>query len=193
MYWRYIFFKNHNKWWGFKWKILIDKIVSYERGKAIVGIKNVTTGFRDLGAIYENLVFLKIKGKKPRYVKVNGIEIDFHFNNTLIEAKYKNHPTRENLLEWGVDYIEIVNDDSQPENVFDQESYDFCMKHNGEIGMLTGTDMHKPDGLVSGGVHGWTLLYLKEFTEGALLEDLRKKKTNILYSEKPYLDLGSHK
>jgi len=55
---------------------------------ADVGIKNVTMGFRDLGAIYENLVFLKIKHKKPRYVKKDGIELDFKFDDTLIEAKY---------------------------------------------------------------------------------------------------------
>ncbi len=96
-------------------------------------------------------------------------------------------------MEWGVDYIEIVNDDSQPENVFDQESYDFCMGHKGEIGMLTGTDMHKPDGLLGGGVHGWTLLNLKEFTEEALLEELRRGRTKILYSKEPYADLGNHK
>jgi len=117
-----------------------------------------------------------------------GVVVCNHIPWSLYEAKYKNHPTRETLLEWGIDYIEIVNDDSQPENVFDQESYDFCMEHAGEIGMLTGTDMHKPDGLLSGGVHGWTLLNLKEFTEEALLEELRKKETKILYSEKPYLD-----
>ncbi len=53
-----------------------------------VGIKNVTTGFRDLGAIYENLVFLKIKDKKPNYVKEDGYEIDFWYKDYLIEAKY---------------------------------------------------------------------------------------------------------
>ena len=54
-----------------------------------VGIKNVTAGFRDLGAIYENLVFLKIKREHPRYLKKKGIEIDFKMKDTLIEAKYK--------------------------------------------------------------------------------------------------------
>lgn len=54
-----------------------------------VGIKNVTAGFRDLGAIYENLVFLKIKKEQPRYLKKDGIEIDFKMKNTIIEAKYK--------------------------------------------------------------------------------------------------------
>jgi len=54
-----------------------------------VGLRNVTTGYRDKGAIYENLVFLKIKDHKPSYLYVDGIEIDFVTQNgTLIEAKY---------------------------------------------------------------------------------------------------------
>jgi len=55
---------------------------------ADVGIKNVSVGFRDLGAIYENLVFLKIKNLKPRYVKKDGVEIDFITKEKLIEAKF---------------------------------------------------------------------------------------------------------
>jgi len=39
------------------------------------------------------------------------------------------------------------------------------------------------DKRLSGGVHGWTFLNLKELTEIALLEELRKKKTKILYSK----------
>ncbi len=53
-----------------------------------VGIKNVIAGFKDLSAIYENLVFLKIKNREPSYYKKDGIEIDFRFNGFLIEAKY---------------------------------------------------------------------------------------------------------
>ncbi|MHA1190855.1 MAG: CehA/McbA family metallohydrolase [Promethearchaeota archaeon] len=120
----------------------------------------------------------------------DGIVVCNHIPWSMYEAKYKNHPSRESLLDWGVDYIEIVNDDSLPENVFDQESYNFCMKHQGEIGMITGTDMHDPHNLASGGVHGWTLLNIKESTEEALMEELRKKKTEILYSEISYLDPG---
>ena len=55
---------------------------------ADIGIKNVVTGFRDLGSIYENLVFLKIKENNPRFVRENNIEIDFKYKDTLIEAKY---------------------------------------------------------------------------------------------------------
>lgn len=32
--------------------------------------------------------------------------------------------------------------------------------------MISGTDIHAPDGLI-GGLHGWTLMNLKEFTEEA--------------------------
>lgn len=53
-----------------------------------VGIKNLITGFKDLGASYENLVFLKIKHEKPYYYLENSIEIDFITTNSLIEAKY---------------------------------------------------------------------------------------------------------
>ena len=53
-----------------------------------VGIKNVITGFKDLGASYENLVFLKIKNENPAYYLENSTEIDFITKDTLIEAKY---------------------------------------------------------------------------------------------------------
>jgi uncharacterized protein len=53
-----------------------------------VGIKNSITGFKDLGASYENLVFLNIKDENPSYYSKNSIEIDFITKNELIEAKY---------------------------------------------------------------------------------------------------------
>ncbi|MFW9875737.1 MAG: CehA/McbA family metallohydrolase [Candidatus Thorarchaeota archaeon] len=122
----------------------------------------------------------------------DGIVVCDHIPWSLYEFKMKNHPSRETLLEWGIDYIEIINDDSKPENVFDYESYEFCNEHKDRIGMITGTDMHRPDGLISGGVHGWTILNIKEFTEEILLEELRKKQTDIIYSKTPYLDPVIH-
>ena len=53
-----------------------------------VGLKNSVTGFKDKGAIFENLVYNKIKHQKPSFLQVDGIEIDFVFKDTLIEAKY---------------------------------------------------------------------------------------------------------
>ena len=87
-----------------------------------------------------------------------------------------------------------MNDDSLPENVFDKVSYEFCLRNKDYIGMLTGTDMHDPYNLASKGVHGWTLLNLKEKTEEELIKELRKKKnTKIIYSQKPILTPSYHK
>jgi len=63
-----------------------------------VGIKNLITEFKDLGASYENLVFLKIKDKKPSYYLENSVEIDFITKDSLIEAKY-NQELNEKQLE----------------------------------------------------------------------------------------------
>ena len=124
---------------------------------------------------------------------LGAIVVCNHIPWSLYEYHMKTHPSRDTLLEWGIDFIEIINDDSKPENVYDHESYDFCIEHKNEVGMISGTDMHTPDGLAGGGVRGWTLMNLKELTEEALLEELRKKHTNIIYSKIPYLDPGIHK
>jgi len=60
-----------------------------------VGLRNIVTGFRDKGAVYENLVFNKIKKFSPNFFYKNGIEIDFCFGDTLIEAKYGQEMNKE--------------------------------------------------------------------------------------------------
>jgi len=53
------------------------------------GIRHLFTGFRDKGAIFENIVYNIIKHKNPRYVFQDGIEIDFMTEDKhLIEVKY---------------------------------------------------------------------------------------------------------
>lgn len=58
---------------------------------ADVGLRNILVGFKDLGAIYENLVFIKIKSDSPEYYFKDGKEVDFVLKslNTAIEAKFK--------------------------------------------------------------------------------------------------------
>ena len=53
-----------------------------------IGMRNIIVGFRDKGAIFENIVFMKIKDQDPKYVYQNGQEIDFFTNGRLIEVKY---------------------------------------------------------------------------------------------------------
>ncbi len=66
-----------------------------------VGIKNMITGFRDLGASYENLVFLKIKYLGPAYYIDNMIEIDFITKDLVVEAKYNSElsPKQEKVFD----------------------------------------------------------------------------------------------
>lgn len=53
-----------------------------------VGMRNIIVGFRDKGAIFENIVFMKIKDCNPGYLYESGQEIDFIFDETLLEVKY---------------------------------------------------------------------------------------------------------
>jgi len=55
-----------------------------------VGIRNAVTGFRDKGAVFENLIYLTIKRFHPCYVWQGGAEVDFLTDDgILIEAKYR--------------------------------------------------------------------------------------------------------
>ena len=54
-----------------------------------VGLRNVVTGYRDKGAIFENLIYLQIKEQNPSYLYEDGVEIDFITQEgVLIEAKF---------------------------------------------------------------------------------------------------------
>lgn len=61
---------------------------------ADLGIRNLFTGFRDKGSLFENYVYLKIKSRNPCYIYEDGIEIDFMtMDKTLIEVKYMSDMT----------------------------------------------------------------------------------------------------
>ncbi len=113
-----------------------------------------------------------------------------HIPWSIHQAKMKNHPTRQQALEWGIDFIEIVNDDSQPPYAYDQESDEFCDVHFGRMGKITGTDMHLPDGLANGGVSAWTLIDAPVFTEEAIMDELRARRTEIIRVPIPFKDQG---
>lgn len=56
---------------------------------ADLGIRNIFTGYRDKGSLFENYVYLKLKHLNPAYIYKDGIEIDFITEGrTLIEVKY---------------------------------------------------------------------------------------------------------
>jgi len=56
---------------------------------ADLGIRNLFTGFRDKGSLFENYVYLTFKHKDLAYVYRDGIELDFMTGDKiLIEVKY---------------------------------------------------------------------------------------------------------
>ena len=68
---------------------------------ADLGVRTLYTGFRDIGSLFENYVYLKIKHLNPCYVYEDGSEIDFLTSGKrLIEVKYHREMTKkqENLF-----------------------------------------------------------------------------------------------
>jgi hypothetical protein len=63
-----------------------------------LGIRNIFTGFRDKGSLFENYIYLLLKNSFPSYVYKDGIEIDFITRDKiLIEAKYLSEMTGRQL------------------------------------------------------------------------------------------------
>lgn len=96
-----------------------------------------------------------------------GIVVANHYTRTLEKSGY--HPSRQDLLDWGVDYIEIFNG-----NTFDEESLLNWCNNTGGFGIITGTDMHSPKN-----VNAWTGLNVTEFTENAVVTEIINRRTAI--------------
>ena len=63
-----------------------------------IGMRNALTGYRDKGALFENLVFFKIKNKNPCYLYKDKIEIDFMTEEgDLIEVKFNAQMTDQQM------------------------------------------------------------------------------------------------
>jgi len=110
----------------------------------------------------------------------NAVATVDHIPWSLNVAGMTEHPTRDQLRSWGIDYIEVVNGDT-----YDNESNTYCDTYG--IGKITGTDMHSP-----GTVHGWTLLNVTSFTEEQVMTALRNKQTTIVYNETGLADRGTY-
>ncbi|MHA1407695.1 MAG: PHP domain-containing protein [Candidatus Heimdallarchaeaceae archaeon] len=130
---------------------------------------------------YKTLVSFKSYSYTPSNEEIQEIISKTHSLGGIISLNHyiwsqsycKNHPTRQELKDWGIDYIEVVN-----ENVFDNDSYYFCQENG--LGMITGTDMHQP-----GSVYSWTTLNVSEFTEKEIFRELKNKRTGFIYDGVP--------
>lgn len=66
---------------------------------ADMGIRNLFTGFRDKGSLFENYVYLKIKHFHPGYIYEQTTELDFMTaKKHLAEVKFHNEPLSEKQL-----------------------------------------------------------------------------------------------
>ena len=85
------------------------------------------------------------------------------------ERLSKDSPTRVQLLNWGVDFFEIVNEDR-----YYEENHQFCIDNS--LGILASTDMHEPEQ-----VYAWTTLNTSEFSEQAIFDELKARRTGYIY------------
>jgi len=114
----------------------------------------------------------QIKQVINRTHEIGGIVVVNHI--PLSNQICKNQPNISTLYDWGVDYVEVVN-----QKTFDSNSYDFS-KETG-MGLITGTDMHRPNITV----YSWTVLNIQDYTEESIFNALKNRKTSFLYSLNP--------
>jgi hypothetical protein len=115
----------------------------------------------------------------PTDIQIQGAIDEAHSQGALVTvnhipwslSKMEDHPSRQQLLSWGVDYIEIVNG-----GTYDYDSVSWC-NDSGGFGMITGTDMHRPED-----VFAWTLMNTTEFTTEAVMAELSARNTTIVYN-----------
>ncbi|KAG9304340.1 hypothetical protein G9A89_019902 [Geosiphon pyriformis] len=103
-------------------------------------------------------------------VSVNHIPWSNKTENWYQVGTLLEHPTREDLLEWGVDAFEIING-----NTFDLQTYLFAKEHG--LLMLTGSDVHSP----STGAYSWTTIRAPNKTMAGVMAELHAKRTSFLF------------
>ncbi|KAJ2769115.1 hypothetical protein IWQ57_003244 [Coemansia nantahalensis] len=94
-------------------------------------------------------------------------------NTTLLpwnEPRLPDHPTRAQLLDWGVDGFEVVN-----QNTFDLRSYQFVRQNRDKLVALTGSDMHYPMSSWA-----WTTINARNRSAAAILDEIRNRRTSFL-------------
>ena len=130
---------------------------------------------------YEGLLTFSSYAYTPTDLEIQELIINTHSLGGIIQINHipwsmdycQDHPTSEQFRDWGIDYIEVINYET-----FDNESYYFCLDNG--LGMITGTDMHNPEP-----VYSYTTLNASEFTEQAIFDELKAKRTGFIYNGIP--------
>ncbi|MCG3220927.1 MAG: PHP domain-containing protein [Candidatus Heimdallarchaeota archaeon] len=126
---------------------------------------------------FESTVNIKGYISKPTDQEIEAAIAAAHALGGLVSVNHysynerlsKNSPTRNQLLDWGVDFFEVVNEDR-----YYEDNYQFCIDNG--LGILASTDMHEPEP-----VYAWTTLNVSEFSEQAIFDELKEKRTGYIY------------
>ncbi|KAG0166267.1 hypothetical protein DFQ28_007912 [Apophysomyces sp. BC1034] len=118
----------------------------------------------------------ELKQAIQRVHALGGLVIVNHipWSNTTEEyyqqPRLPNHPSVAELIEWGVDGFEIVN-----QNVFDFNTYQVSAQHN--MIQMTGTDVHHP----SVGANVWLTIQASNMSRRAIMAEIRARRTSFLF------------
>lgn len=81
-----------------------------------------------------------------------------------------NHPSVEQLISWGVDGFEIIN-----QEVFDLSTYQAAVQRN--LIQMVGSDVHHP----SVGAQAWLTVNAANMTKAAIMQEIRSRRTSFLF------------
>ena len=105
--------------------------------------------------------------------KQNGIVIVNHLTWSLqqqgdrLAPVLKRHPSPDQLLQWGVDGFEVIN-----QNVFNYPLYQFCIEHN--LIIWSGSDTHYP-----GHPFAWNVVQAQK-TQKDVMEAIKQRQSTII-------------
>lgn len=101
---------------------------------------------------------------------VNHLPWSLSTEHLYNQPTIRQHPSREDLLSWGIDAFEILH-----ERTLDLPTLLFARKHN--MPLITSTDLHGPEDVP----HGWTVMRDTPLTIPAILDRLREGKSGIVH------------
>eukprot|EP00835_Amoeboradix_gromovi_P004270 NODE_323_length_10965_cov_0.441561.p2 type:complete len:419 gc:universal NODE_323_length_10965_cov_0.441561:10620-9364(-) len=110
---------------------------------------------------------IKLTHDRKGLVIVNHLPWSLQQRENRLKPVLQDHPTKEQLLEWGVDGFEVVNG-----NVLDWPTLQFCIDN--ELIIWAGSDIHWPSYPFS-----WNAL-MSEKTQQGVLDALRHHKNTII-------------
>ncbi|CEP15838.1 hypothetical protein [Parasitella parasitica] len=86
------------------------------------------------------------------------------------QARLPNHPSIEQLISWGVDGFEVVNQET-----FDMASYQAASQRN--LVQMVGMDIHHP----SVGAQVWLTVNAANMSRTSIMEEIRNRRTSFLF------------